>query len=107
MRKRVAILGSTGSIGTQALDVVSAAPERFDVVALAAGGGRPELLAAQAIEHQVEVVAVSQATAAQDVQLALYAEAQRRGWATGDHRIPRLLAGPDAATEVARTPCGP
>ena len=105
MRKRVAILGSTGSIGTQALDVVSAAPERFDVVALAAGGGRPELLAAQAIEHEVEVVAVSQATAAQDVQLALYAEAQRRGWATGDHRIPRLLAGPDAATEVARTSC--
>jgi 1-deoxy-D-xylulose-5-phosphate reductoisomerase len=36
-RKRVAILGSTGSIGTQALDVIAAHPERFDVVGLAAG----------------------------------------------------------------------
>ncbi|GAA1731966.1 1-deoxy-D-xylulose-5-phosphate reductoisomerase [Aeromicrobium alkaliterrae] len=105
MRKRVAILGSTGSVGTQALEVVEATPDRFDVVALAAGGGQPELLARQAIAHEVEVVAVAQATAAQDVQLALYAEAQRRGWEQGDHRIPRLLAGKDAATEVARTPC--
>ncbi|MFZ0683849.1 MAG: hypothetical protein WAM84_13320, partial [Candidatus Cybelea sp.] len=31
-RKRVAILGSTGSIGTQALDVIAAHPERFEVV---------------------------------------------------------------------------
>jgi 1-deoxy-D-xylulose-5-phosphate reductoisomerase len=37
MRKRVAILGSTGSIGTQALDVISRHPDRFEVVALAAG----------------------------------------------------------------------
>ncbi|WP_286689183.1 MULTISPECIES: 1-deoxy-D-xylulose-5-phosphate reductoisomerase [unclassified Aeromicrobium] len=103
MRKRVAILGSTGSIGTQALEVVEAAPERFDVVALAAGGADPALLAAQAIRHEVEVVAVARATSAQDVQLALYAEAKRRGWSEGDHRVPRLLAGPDAATEVART----
>ncbi len=36
-RKRVAILGSTGSIGTQALDVIAAHPERFQVVGLAAG----------------------------------------------------------------------
>jgi 1-deoxy-D-xylulose-5-phosphate reductoisomerase len=37
MRKRVAILGSTGSIGTQALDVVAAHPDDFEVVGLAAG----------------------------------------------------------------------
>jgi 1-deoxy-D-xylulose-5-phosphate reductoisomerase len=36
-RRRVAILGSTGSIGTQALDVIGAHPERFEVVGLAAG----------------------------------------------------------------------
>jgi 1-deoxy-D-xylulose-5-phosphate reductoisomerase len=105
MRKRVAILGSTGSIGTQALEVVAANPDRFEVVALAAGGGNPALLARQAIEHGVELVAVARAQAAEDVQLALYAEAQRRGYAHGDHRVPRLLAGPDAAIEVARTPC--
>ncbi len=105
MRKRVAILGSTGSIGTQALDLIEANPDLFGVVALAAGGGNPQLLAQQAIDHQVEVVAVAQASAAQDVQLALYAEAQRRGWSQGDHRIPRLVAGPRAATEVAGMDC--
>ena len=49
MRKSVAILGSTGSIGTQALEVVSANPDRFEVVALAAGGNDPALLARQAL----------------------------------------------------------
>ncbi|MGA8795621.1 MAG: 1-deoxy-D-xylulose-5-phosphate reductoisomerase [Candidatus Cybelea sp.] len=47
MRKRVAILGSTGSIGTQALDVIAAHPERFEVVGLAAGR-REDLLREQA-----------------------------------------------------------
>ncbi|MCD9198451.1 1-deoxy-D-xylulose-5-phosphate reductoisomerase [Aeromicrobium wangtongii] len=105
MRKRVAILGSTGSIGTQALEVIAANPDRFEVVALAAGGSNPRLLAEQAIAFDVPLVAVARASAAEDVQLALYAEAQRRGYAHGDHRVPRLLAGPDAATQVARTPC--
>jgi 1-deoxy-D-xylulose-5-phosphate reductoisomerase len=105
MRKRVVVLGSTGSIGTQALEVVAAHPDRFEVVGLAAGGAHPRLLAEQAIAFDVPVVAVARASAAEDVQLALYAEAQRRGYAHGDHRIPRLVAGPDAATELARTPC--
>jgi 1-deoxy-D-xylulose-5-phosphate reductoisomerase len=39
-RRRVAILGSTGSIGTQALDVIAQHPDRFEVVALAAGRNR-------------------------------------------------------------------
>jgi 1-deoxy-D-xylulose-5-phosphate reductoisomerase len=46
-KKRVAILGSTGSIGTQALDVIARHPERFEVVALAAGRNL-ELLQSQA-----------------------------------------------------------
>jgi 1-deoxy-D-xylulose-5-phosphate reductoisomerase len=74
------------------------------VVALAAGGGQPELLAAQAIELQVEAVAVARATAAQDMQLALYAEAQRRGYAHGSFPLPKVLAGPQAAEEVATWP---
>ena len=105
MRKRVAILGSTGSIGTQAIEVIAANPDRFEVVALAAGGSNPRLLAEQAIAFDVPLVAVAKASAAEDVQLALYAEAQRHGYAHGNHRVPRLLAGPDAATQVARTPC--
>ena len=44
---RVLILGSTGSIGTQALEVIAANPDRFEVVGLAAGGGNPGLLAQQ------------------------------------------------------------
>ncbi|MEQ4547352.1 MAG: 1-deoxy-D-xylulose-5-phosphate reductoisomerase, partial [Nocardioides kribbensis] len=44
------ILGSTGSIGTQALDLVRAHPDRFRVVGLSAGGGQPELFAQQVAE---------------------------------------------------------
>lgn len=105
MRKRVAILGSTGSIGTQALEVVAVNRERFDVVALAAGGNQPELLARQAIEFDVPLIAIAQSSATGDVQLALYAEAQRRGFSTGDFALPRIIAGRDSATEIARTPC--
>ena len=104
-RRRVVVLGSTGSIGTQALDVIAANRDRFEVVALAAGGAQPGLLAQQAIEFDVPLVAVAKGSAAQDVQLALYAEAQRRGYSDGDHAVPRLLIGATAATEAAATPC--
>jgi 1-deoxy-D-xylulose-5-phosphate reductoisomerase len=46
----IVILGSTGSIGTQALDLVRAHPERFRVVGLTAGGSNPELFEAQVAE---------------------------------------------------------
>ena len=101
----VVILGSTGSIGTQALEVVAAAPDRFRVVGLAAGGGQVELLARQALEFGVTSVAVTKATAVQDLQLAFYAEASRRGWSSGAARLPRILAGPDAAAQLASHPC--
>ena len=42
-RRDVVILGSTGSIGTQALDVVRANPDRFRVVGLTAGGSQEQL----------------------------------------------------------------
>ncbi len=56
--RRIIILGSTGSVGTQALEVIEANPERFLVVGLAAGGSRPELLARQAATHPEARVAV-------------------------------------------------
>ncbi|MGZ4495185.1 MAG: 1-deoxy-D-xylulose-5-phosphate reductoisomerase [Nocardioides sp.] len=46
----IVVLGSTGSIGTQALDVVRANPDRFRVVALTAGGSQPELFEEQCRE---------------------------------------------------------
>ena len=104
-QRTVLVLGSTGSVGVQALDVVAANPDRFDVVGVAAGGADPAALAAQALTHRVRAVAVSRATAAEDVQLAIYAEAQKRGYDRGEFEMPRILAGPDAVTElIAATP---
>ena len=98
------ILGSTGSIGTQALDVVRHDPDRFRVVGLGAGGANVALLAAQALEFGVDVVAVARAGAVQDLQLAFYAEAKARGFSAGEFRIPKILAGPDSQAELAAWP---
>ncbi|MBB2990054.1 1-deoxy-D-xylulose-5-phosphate reductoisomerase [Mycolicibacterium iranicum] len=83
-RLRVLILGSTGSIGTQALEVIAANPDRFEVVGLAAGGGSRELLARQRAETGVTNIAVADEAAAD---------------AIGD--VP--FAGPDAATRLVET----
>ena len=80
-RLRVLILGSTGSIGTQALDVIAANPDRFEVVGLAAGGGHPDELARQRSETGVTNIAVADA-----------AVADRLGDVT--------YSGPDAATRL-------
>jgi len=102
--RSVTILGSTGSIGTQALQVIEQQPDAFRVHGLAAGGTDPTALAVQALATRAQVVAVAQASAGQDVLLALYAQAQRRGYAEGQFPVPRLLTGPDAAQELAAEP---
>jgi 1-deoxy-D-xylulose-5-phosphate reductoisomerase len=99
-RRSVLVLGSTGSIGTQALDVIADNRDRFRAAGLAAGGSNPTLLAEQAIAHQVDAIAVVRPTAVEDVQLALYAEAQRRGYAAGQFRLPRIFAGENACAEL-------
>jgi 1-deoxy-D-xylulose-5-phosphate reductoisomerase len=104
-RRDIVLLGSTGSIGTQALDVVRDNPDRFRVVGLGAGGGNVDLLAAQALEFGVDVVGIARATAAQDLQLAIYAQAQKRGYAEGRYPIPKILIGPDAMTQLAEWDC--
>ncbi|MET0898927.1 MAG: 1-deoxy-D-xylulose-5-phosphate reductoisomerase [Mycobacterium sp.] len=63
-RLKVLILGSTGSIGTQALEVIAANPDRFEVVGLAAGGGNPDLLAEQSLQTGVANIAVADPDAA-------------------------------------------
>ena len=55
--RRIIVLGSTGSIGTQALDVIRANPRRFELVGLAAGSNT-EMLAEQAAQFQVEDTAL-------------------------------------------------
>ena len=60
-RRRVAVVGSTGSIGTQTLEVLRSAPDRFLVTALGAARS-VELLASQAKEFRPGVVAIADAT---------------------------------------------
>jgi 1-deoxy-D-xylulose-5-phosphate reductoisomerase len=62
--RRVIVLGSTGSIGVQALDVVRENPDRFEIVGLAAGSNR-EVLARQAAEFGVAHTALGAVEAAQ------------------------------------------
>ena len=62
--KRLAIIGSTGSIGASTLDVIAAHPDRFEVVALGAGGNT-DLLAKQVERFGPELVAVKDAQAAE------------------------------------------
>ncbi|OZB50136.1 MAG: 1-deoxy-D-xylulose-5-phosphate reductoisomerase [Cellulomonas sp. 14-74-6] len=88
-RRSVVLLGSTGSIGTQALDVIDRFPERFEVVGLSAGGGNVELLVAQVRAHHVPVVAVADEAAG--------AAVRERLDGTGTH----VLTGADAAARVA------
>src|SRR6266550_5621447 len=88
--RALAILGSTGSIGTQALDVVRRNPDRFKVVALTAGTSH-ELLVGQVREFMPKVVAVADEAAAQELKEKL-----------GGLRAVEVLAGPDAAEIVAR-----
>jgi 1-deoxy-D-xylulose-5-phosphate reductoisomerase len=80
----VLILGSTGSIGTQALDVIAANPDRFEVVGLAAGGGNPGLLAQQRAATGVTNIAVADDAAAAQIGDVTY-------------------AGPDAVTRLVET----
>jgi 1-deoxy-D-xylulose-5-phosphate reductoisomerase len=103
--RELVLLGSTGSIGTQAIDIVRRNPDKFRVTGLGAGGGNVELLAAQALELSVDVVGVARSSVVQDLQLAFYAEAKKHGYATGDFKIPKIVAGPDAMTELAQWPC--
>jgi 1-deoxy-D-xylulose-5-phosphate reductoisomerase len=86
-RLRVLILGSTGSIGTQALEVIAANPDRFQVVGLAAGGGNPELLARQRAETGVANIAVADDAAAAEVGDVTY---------SGPEAVTRLVESTEA-----------
>ncbi|MBI1351610.1 MAG: 1-deoxy-D-xylulose-5-phosphate reductoisomerase [Actinomycetales bacterium] len=102
-RRRVAVLGSTGSIGTQALDVATRNPEMFHIVALTASGARPEQVARQALDCGAEVVGVQATDAVDDVRSAWRALA-----ADVDGPLPvepLVLGGPDAGQQVARWEC--
>ncbi|MGV0326149.1 1-deoxy-D-xylulose-5-phosphate reductoisomerase [Corynebacterium confusum] len=87
--KRVLILGSTGSIGTQAVEVIRANPDKFAVVGIAAGGSNPQAIAEQARQLNLSAnhVAVADRQAAAEVSEALGG---------------KVIAGPDSAEELTR-----
>ncbi|MDI3330086.1 MAG: 1-deoxy-D-xylulose-5-phosphate reductoisomerase [Micrococcus sp.] len=95
-RRRVTLIGSTGSIGTQGLDVIARAPERFTVAGLA-GGANTALLARQAVATGAQ--AVGSATATTEELAAAITEAAARAGVPAP--APTLFSGPTAAAEVA------
>ncbi len=106
LRRDVVILGSTGSVGTQALDIARRNPDRFLVVALAAGGGNPGLLARQAVEFGVPAVAVADEAAAPAVTAAIRQESARTSAGAASYREgPAVLAGTEAVCHLAALPC--
>lgn len=95
MRPRdVILLGSTGSIGTQALDVIGRNRDRLAVAGLAASGRQPALLAEQAAQFGAPVVAVADP----DRAAAVAAELAARGCSA------TLTEGPDAVAALAERP---
>jgi len=87
--KRLAILGSTGSIGRSTLSVVAEHPGEFQVVGLAAGGNAA-LLARQVEDFRPALVSVKDRETAAALKALLPREA-----------APRVLSGPEGAKEVA------
>ncbi len=87
--REIVILGSTGSIGVQALEIIAANPNKFRVVALAAGSKNIPLLIEQARKFSVPIIATT----------AERAEVQELA---GDIQV---IDGPLAASEVATIPC--
>ncbi|MDR0432807.1 MAG: 1-deoxy-D-xylulose-5-phosphate reductoisomerase, partial [Bifidobacteriaceae bacterium] len=96
--RRLVILGSTGSIGTQAEQVVRAHPDRFEVVGLAAGGSRPDVLARQILDLSPAQVALQSDDAVPHLRAPLASLARARGVA--EPRV-SVISGPDAASVVA------
>ena len=87
--REVVILGSTGSIGVQALEVISANPDKFKVVALCAGGSNIPALIAQAQNFEVGIIGVSSHG---DQARSLAGEIG-------------VIDGPNAAAEIAAISC--
>ncbi|MFQ5989308.1 MAG: 1-deoxy-D-xylulose-5-phosphate reductoisomerase [Candidatus Methylomirabilales bacterium] len=91
--KYLSILGSTGSIGMQALEVVRSHPDAFQVVALAAGR-RLDLLAEQVCEFQPQLVSVGRPEGAQELQDRLRGVPVKICF--GDEGLAEVAAYPDA-----------
>ncbi|MGB3138019.1 MAG: 1-deoxy-D-xylulose-5-phosphate reductoisomerase [Nodosilinea sp.] len=89
--KAITLLGSTGSIGTQTLDILEHHPDQFRLVGIAAGNN-VELLARQVRQFKPEAVAICNAEKMGELRAAL----------AGLDPMPQIFAGDDGVVEVAR-----
>ena len=96
-KKKLSLLGSTGSIGTQTLDIVRERPEQFECVSMAAGGNL-DLLAKQIAEFRPKLVSVREAVMVQQLKSNL----KSLGMAEKD--FPELAYGADGIVAVATYP---
>ena len=97
--KTIAVLGSTGSIGTQTLEIAAEFPDRFRVAALSAGRNL-DLLMDQILRHRPDVVALADPGGVGELRQRLSAlEPERR-----PERLPEILAGVDGLCTVASWP---
>jgi 1-deoxy-D-xylulose-5-phosphate reductoisomerase len=90
LMKPITLLGSTGSIGTQTLDIVNQYPERFRVVGMTAGGN-VELFAAQILQFKPEIVAIANPSKYSDLKTAISSLDPQ----------PIILAGAEGVEKVA------
>ena len=97
VQKKLSLLGSTGSIGTQTLDICRERPAQFKCVAMAAGSNL-DLLVEQIAEFKPKIVSI-QNSKDQD---ALVHKLQDKGISSGD--MPEITAGPDGIVAVATHP---
>jgi 1-deoxy-D-xylulose-5-phosphate reductoisomerase len=95
----VVLLGSTGSIGTQAVDVIVRNPDRFRVIAIAAGGSDVALLLDQAARLRVRAVGIGRADAVDELRRQLDLR-----W-PGDVPTPSIHVGPEGTAELAALGC--
>jgi 1-deoxy-D-xylulose-5-phosphate reductoisomerase len=98
--KSIAILGSTGSIGRQTLQVVQSFPERFTVAALAAGNNLDQLIS-QIVEHRPQLVSVADAARADQLQQRLNDASYVPEIQWGAAGMRSVATHPDASTVVS------
>jgi 1-deoxy-D-xylulose-5-phosphate reductoisomerase len=101
--KKIAILGSTGSIGRQSLRVVESLPGSFEVVALAAGSNI-SLVAEQVERHRPKLVSAGTEAAAADLRERLKSGRAREGECSKEREAPEILFGPEGIERVATHP---
>ena len=89
--KKISILGSTGSIGTQTLDIVTDHPDKFQVVGLATGNNI-QLLSEQIRQFRPQIVAINNESQLEDLKSLI----------SDLDYTPIILAGKEGVIEVAR-----